>query len=590
MSSRSTTHWYDSSTSRGISISRRLRSFAPSPRRSRALAIDACRAWFPLPALPTGRCRPMYPLAPSMNDRTPGGATTLKVRQPSLRDFLVSRRPDTQAIIRQSSATATQELVDGASSHPGYGERTTEQRLAAAPGQRATGPVAHGRVTLSRDAENLRYPLFDRLMQELDSQFLAAHTSEAGYRQAIEDMVANLIKQVDTELTRPEALTLMREIADEIVGYGPITDLLNDESISEVMVNSAQDVFFERKGLLYRAERTFRDDEHVKRVIDRIVQPLGRRIDESSPMVDTRLPDGSRVNAVIPPLAVKGPSITIRKFAKHQLTDRDLVRFGTITMEIAEFLRACVGSKLNVLVSGGTGSGKTTFLNMLASYIPPRERIVTIEDPAELQLPQENWVSLETRPVNVEGKGLVAQRDLVKNALRMRPDRIIVGECRGSEAFDMLQAMNTGHDGSLTTVHANTPRDAISRVENMVLMANLDLPAKAIREQIASAIHLVIQLSRLSDGSRRVTHVTELVGMEQDIISMQEIFAFRRYGLDENDRVLGALEATGIRPNSAEKLELFGFPLPPTLFTAAETRDTPGHSSGPERATAMDRG
>jgi pilus assembly protein CpaF len=356
------------------------------------------------------------------------------------------------------------------------------------------------------------------------------------------------------------------------------------------MVNGAQDVFFERKGLLYRAERTFRDDEHVKRVIDRIVQPLGRRIDESSPMVDTRLPDGSRVNAIIPPLAVKGPSVTIRKFSKRKLTDQDLIQLGAMTAEMAEFLRACVGSKLNILVSGGTGSGKTTFLNMLASYIPPRERIVTIEDPAELQLPQENWVSLETRPVNVEGKGLVAQRDLVKNALRMRPDRIIVGECRGSEAFDMLQAMNTGHDGSLTTVHANTPRDAISRVENMVLMANLDLPAKAIREQIASAIHLVVQLSRLSDGSRRVTHVTELVGMEQDIISMQEIFAFRRYGMDENDRVLGALEATGIRPNSAEKLELFGFPLPVALFATAETRDVPGQSPAAERFAAPDRG
>jgi pilus assembly protein CpaF len=539
----------------------------------------------------TGRCRPIHPLARAMSDRTTPGATTLKVRQPSLRDFLVSRRPDTQAIVRQSSSTATAEPGNQLSQDPAaYGERAMEPRLAPAAGERGGGTVAHGRVTLSRDAEKLRYPLFDRLMQELDSQFLAAHTNEANYRQAVEDMVANLIKQIDTELTRPEALTLMREIADEIVSYGPITDLLNDDSITEVMVNSAQDVFFERKGLLFRAERTFRDDEHVKRVIDRIVQPLGRRIDESSPMVDTRLPDGSRVNAIIPPLAVKGPSVTIRKFSKRKLTDQDLIRLGAMTAEMAEFLRACVGSKLNILVSGGTGSGKTTFLNMLASYIPPRDRIVTIEDPAELQLPQENWVSLETRPVNVEGKGLVAQRDLVKNALRMRPDRIIVGECRGSEAFDMLQAMNTGHDGSLTTVHANTPRDAISRVENMVLMANLDLPAKAIREQIASAIHLVVQLSRLSDGSRRVTHVTELVGMEQDIISMQEIFTFRRYGMDENDRVLGALEATGIRPNSAEKLELFGFPLPPALFVTAETRDVPGQSAAQEPATSPDRG
>jgi len=447
-----------------------------------------------------------------------------------------------------------------------------DQRVAPSATERLAGPIPHVRMPLSRDAEKLRYPLYDRLMQVLDTELLAARTNEAGYRQLIEDMVANQIKQIETELTRPEVLTLMRETADEVVSFGPITDLLNDESITEVMVNSAQDVFFEREGLLFRSERTFRDDEHVKRIIDRIVEPLGRRIDESSPMVDTRIPDGSRVNAIIPPLAVKGPSVTIRKFSKDKLTDRDLIRFGTMTAELAEFLRACVGSKLNILVSGGTGSGKTTFLNMLASYIPPRERIVTIEDPAELQLPQENWVSLETRPVNVEGKGLVSQRDLVKNSLRMRPDRVIIGECRGSEAFDMLQAMNTGHDGSLTTIHANTPRDAISRVENMVLMANLDLPAKAIREQISSAINLVIQLSRMSDGSRRVTHVTELVGMEQDIITMQEIFVFRRYGVDEDGRVVGALEATGILPNSARKLELFGYPLSPALFTAPESR------------------
>jgi pilus assembly protein CpaF len=458
-------------------------------------------------------------------------------------------------------------------------------------------------MPLSRDAEKLRYPLYDRLMQVLDSQAVAANADDSNYRHVIEDMVANLIKQIDTELSRPDVLTLMRETADEVVSYGPITELLADDSVTEVMVNSAKNVFIEREGLLFRSERTFRDDEHVKRIIDRIIEPLGRRIDESSPMVDTRLPDGSRVNAVIPPLAVKGPSITIRKFAKHQLTDRDLIRFGTMTAELAEFLRGCVGSKLNVLVSGGTGSGKTTFLNMLGSYIPPRERIVTIEDPAELQLPQDNWVSLETRPNNVEGKGLVSQRDLVKNALRMRPDRIIIGECRGSEAFDMLQAMNTGHDGSLTTIHANTPRDAISRVENMVLMANLDLPAKAIREQISSAINLVIQLSRLSDGSRRITHVTELVGMEGEMISMQEIFVYRRQGIDENDRVLGAMEATGIFPNSARKLELFGYPLSPALFTppdrsqeasgirpnSPEMRDLVRQSQPPEPFSTPDR-
>jgi pilus assembly protein CpaF len=504
-----------------------------------------------------------------MTDLMNGG---VKLQQPSLRDYLLTRKPATAPSSHPAPETPT-----GAAVLDAPPPRRPEPEADARPrptmmSGRAAVPVEQVGAALSRDAERLRYRLYDRLMQELDAQRVAAQTNEAEHRQAIEDAIEELIKQSGVELARPEALTLMREIADEIIAFGPITALLGDDSISEVMVNGPEDVFFERKGMLYRSERTFRDDEHVKRIIDRIVQPLGRRIDESSPMVDTRLLDGSRVNAIIPPLAVKGPSLTIRKFSRHKLTDRDLIRFGAMTAELAEFLRGCVGSKLNILVSGGTGSGKTTFLNMLASYIPPRERIVTIEDPAELQLPQENWVSLETRPVNIEGRGLVTQRDLVKNSLRMRPDRVIIGECRGSEAFDMLQAMNTGHDGSLTTIHANTPRDAISRVENMVLMANLDLPAKAIREQIASAIHLVVQLSRLSDGSRRVTHVTEIVGMEQEIISMQDIFVFRRYGLDENDKVIGALEPTGIRPMCAEKLELFGYPMAPELFATLESR------------------
>ena len=498
------------------------------------------------------------------------------VKQPSLQSYLRTRRPDTQAMAPKPAAKAVPAADDGATRPE---SRAPGPEPEPAFGDRARVPREQRGAALSRDAERLRYRLYDQLMERLDAQRVA-QTDEDVYRLAIEDAVADLIKQSDVELARPEALTLMRQIADEVVGYGPISDLLADDGVSEVMVNSPQDVFFERHGMLYRAERTFRDDDHVKRIIDRIVLPLGRRIDESSPMVDTRLPDGSRVNAIIPPLAVKGPSLTIRKFAKHKLQDQDLIRLGAMSAELAEFLRGCVGSKLNVLVSGGTGSGKTTFLNMLASYIPTRERIVTIEDPAELQLSQENWVSLETRPANVEGRGMVTQRELVRNSLRMRPDRVIIGECRGSEAFDMLQAMNTGHDGSLTTIHANTPRDAISRVENMVLMANLDLPAKAIREQIASAIHLVVQLSRLTDGSRRVTHVTEIVGMEQDIISMQDIFVFRRYGLDENDRVIGAMEPTGIRPNCAEKIETFGYPLPPELFLTLESRSLQANGFG----------
>jgi pilus assembly protein CpaF len=432
----------------------------------------------------------------------------------------------------------------------------------------AAAPVAESdRSQLSPQAQELRYILYDRLIKELDPARLAANIGSDAARRGVEDAVEEVIRLENISLSRPEILTLRREVADEIVGYGPIEPLLADDSISEVMINSPSMVFFERGGRLNRSDRVFRDDDHVMRLIEKIVSPLGRRIDESSPMVDARLPDGSRVNAIIPPLAVHGPSLTIRKFSKKKLTDQDLVRIGTMTPGMVEFLRACVASKLNVLVSGGTGSGKTTFLNILSGYIPGTERIVTIEDPAELQISQPNWVSLETRPANIEGKGLVAQRDLVKNALRMRPDRVIIGECRGGEAFDMLQAMNTGHDGSLTTVHANTPRDALSRVENMVLMANLDLPVRAIRDQIASAIHLVIQLSRLSDGSRRITHCTEVVGMEQDVITMHDIFVFEQRGVDENGKVIGEITPSGIRPVCADKLERHGFALPPEIFS-----------------------
>ncbi|MBA3415679.1 MAG: CpaF family protein [Chloroflexia bacterium] len=403
-------------------------------------------------------------------------------------------------------------------------------------------------------------------MREMDPARLTADIPVAAARRAIEDAAGELLRREGASLSRPDELALMREVADEVVGYGPIEPLLADETVSEVMINAPDQVFFERGGRLHRSDRHFRDDDHVVRLIEKICAPLGRRIDESSPMVDARLPDGSRVNAIIPPLAVHGPSLTIRKFAKKRLTDADLVRIGTLTPGMVEFLRGCVASKLNVLVSGGTGSGKTTFLNMLSNYIPQDERIVTIEDPAELQINAQNWVSIETRPANIEGKGLVQQRDLVKNALRMRPDRVIIGECRGGEAFDMVQAMNTGHDGSLTTTHANTPRDALARIENMVLMANLDLPVRAIREQIASAIHLVIQLSRLTDGSRRITHLTEIVGMEQEIITMHDIFTFDQRGIDEDGKVIGEIRASGIRPVCAERLERHGFPLPPEVF------------------------
>lgn len=345
----------------------------------------------------------------------------------------------------------------------------------------------------------------------------------------------------------------------EIQGFGPIDPLLKDPSISEVMVNSPQLVYVERGGKLERSHVQFRDNEHVLRIIEKIVSPLGRRIDESSPMVDARLPDGSRVNAIIPPLALKGPCITIRKFSKDPLTIDDLIRFGTVTEEMAMFLRACVEARLNIVVSGGTGSGKTTTLNVLSSFIPSDERIVTIEDAAELQLRQEHVVTLETRAANIEGKGAITMRDLVKNSLRMRPDRIVVGEVRSGEALDMLQAMNAGHDGSLTTGHANSSRDMLRRLEVMVLMAGMDLPVRAIREQIASAVDLIVQQSRLKDGSRRITHITEVMGMEGEQITLQDIFLFEEKGRNEQGRVVGRQTPTGIVPSFIEKLQIAGF-------------------------------
>jgi pilus assembly protein CpaF len=334
------------------------------------------------------------------------------------------------------------------------------------------------------------------------------------------------------------------------------------------MVNAYDKIFFERAGIIQLSDYSFRDTTHVLTTIDKILRPLSRRLDDSSPMVDARLPDGSRVNAVIPPLAVHGPSVTIRKFSRDLLQANDLIRLGTLSEPTVEFLAACVRARLNILVSGGTGTGKTTLLNLLSAFIPKRERLVTIEDPAELQINHQDWVSLETRPANIEGKGQVVQRDLVKNALRMRPDRILVGECRAGEAFDMLQAMNTGHDGSLTTVHANTPRDALARIENMVLMA-VELPVQAIREQIASGINLVVHLSRLQDGSRKVTHISEIVGMQGSVVSMHDIFLFQGRGVDSNQRVVGQLLPTGLRPHFMERLNQYGENLPIETFLVA---------------------
>jgi pilus assembly protein CpaF len=385
-------------------------------------------------------------------------------------------------------------------------------------------------------------------------------------RKAVLDCLGQVYAHTRLQLPETLRLQVFRDVEDELLGYGPIQPLLEDDQISEVMVNGSKKVYIERSGKIIRTNIAFEDDEHVLRVIERIITPLGRRIDADSPTVDARLPDGSRVNAVIPPVAIDGPSITIRKFRKEKLTVKQLIEYGSLTSQMAEILRACVLARLNIVISGGTGSGKTTLLNVLSSNIPEEERIVTIEDAAELQLMQEHVVRLETKPAGVDGRGQVTTRDLVRNALRMRPDRIVVGECRGGEALDMLQAMNTGHDGSLTTVHANSPRDALSRLETLSMMAGMELPLKVIREQIASAVDVIVQQSRLRDGSRKVTAITEVSGMEGETVTMTDIFKFEQTGVSTDGRVLGELRPTGIRPLFSPRLEVAGFKLGPELF------------------------
>lgn len=382
----------------------------------------------------------------------------------------------------------------------------------------------------------------------------------------IQDRFAQLYRQTNMHLSESEVKRLYEMVYHELTGFGPIQALLNDDSISEVMVNGPRKIYVERKGKLTLSGVQFANDEHVQRVIDRIIRPLGRRVDRKWPMVDARLPDGSRVNAIIPPCAIDGSTITIRKFSKNRLQVADLIKFGSMTPQMAEFLEACVVSHLNIVVSGGTGSGKTTLLNVLSNFVPSGERIVTIEDSAELQLAQDHVVRLEAKPAEIDGSGKVAIRDLVINSLRMRPERIVVGECRSGEALDMLQAMNTGHDGSLTTLHANTPRDALARLETMSMMAGMDMPLDVIRQQIASAIHLIVQQTRLDDGSRKVSHVTEVQGMEGNTIVLQDIFLLDIKGKGPDGKYITEMKPTGVRPSFTRKLEAAGFKLPPSVF------------------------
>ncbi len=403
-------------------------------------------------------------------------------------------------------------------------------------------------------------------VHELGQALVEGEVPEEELREHVQKAVDAALAEAGTPLSTADRTRLVREITSNILGYGPIEPFLADESISEIMVNSHHLIYVERKGQIEETDVQFASERHLLQVIDRIVAQTGRRIDESSPMVDARRPDGSRVNAIIPPLAITGPSLTIRKFSRDPLTIDDLVQFGTLSHQAAAFLEACVAGKLNILVSGGTGTGKTTMLNVLSSFIPEKERIVTIEDAAELRLSQKHVISLEARPPNIEGKGQITIRDLVRNALRMRPDRIIVGECRGAEAVDMLQAMNTGHDGSLTTIHANSPRDALARTETLVLTAGFDLPLKAIRDQIASAFDLIIHTQRLVDGRRRITHVTEVARVEGDVITLSDIFLASFVDSDESGRISSTMKYTGIRPTFIEKLEQHGVSLPKSFF------------------------
>lgn len=450
-------------------------------------------------------------------------------------------------------------------SGPGNGGGDSS-RLSSLQARRVSAPITSPQAGSYFD---LKTRVQNKLLAELDPSMDVTRTDEV--RRTIQELFEQILTEENIVLSRPERARLFEQIAAEILGFGPLQPLLEDETITEIMVNGAKNIYIERKGKLLRVPVTFENNDHVLRIIDRIVAPLGRRIDEASPYVDARLPDGSRVNAVIAPISLVGPVLTIRKFARNPITVEQLIQFGSISQESLQFLKACVESRLNVVISGGTGSGKTTLLNILSSFIPADERIVTIENAAELQLRQEHVVTLESRPPNIEGRGEITIRQLVINALRMRPDRIIVGEIRDEAALDMLQAMNTGHDGSMTTLHSNGPRDTLSRMETMTLMAGMDLPSRAIREQISSAINVVVHQERMRDGTRKVVNITEVSGMEGDVITMTDIFVFEQTGM-ENGQIVGRLRPTGLRPKFMDAIEAAGIHLPPSIFGIGERR------------------
>ncbi|MBV6452525.1 MAG: type II secretion system protein E [Anaerolineae bacterium] len=465
--------------------------------------------------------------------------------------------------IEQGQGGGSSGSSGGQSGNQGGGDGS---RLSNLQARRVNAPITSPQAGSYFD---LKTRVQNKLLSELDPSMDISRTDDV--RKTIQDLFEQILAEENIVLSRPERARLFEQITAEILGFGPLQPLLEDESITEVMVNGAKNLYIERKGKIHRVPVTFENNDHVMRIIDRIVAPLGRRIDESSPYVDARLPDGSRVNAVIPPISLIGPVLTIRKFARNPITVDQLIQFGSVSAESIQFLKACVEARLNVVISGGTGSGKTTLLNILSSFIPADERILTIENAAELQLRQEHVVTLESRPPNIEGRGEITIRQLVINALRMRPDRIVVGEIRDEAALDMLQAMNTGHDGSMTTLHSNSPRDSLSRLETMTLMAGMDLPARAIREQITSAVDVICHQERMRDGTRKVTNITEVSGMEGEVITMTDIFVFEQTGI-ENGQIVGRLRPSGLRPKFMDKIEAAGINLPPSIFGIGDRR------------------